>query len=106
MKKMKAFFPPPLVALLLYTGWILLLIFCLKYLTLVSAPLFFSLVIAYLFNPVVTYLEQKTRLSRFLLSGILMVLLVLVLIFVIVSLLPYVIDQVKNAAEKFPASLG
>jgi predicted PurR-regulated permease PerM len=105
MKKIKAFFPPPLVALLLYTGWILLLIFCLKYLTLVAAPLFFSLVIAYLFNPVVTYLEQKTPLSRFLLSGILMIFLVLVLIFVIVSLLPYVIDQVKNAAEKFPALL-
>lgn len=105
MKKIRAVFSPPLTALLLYTGLILLLVFCLKNFTLVAAPIFFSMVIAYLFNPVVTYLEQKTPLSRFMLSGILMILLVFVLIFVIGSLLPYVIDQVKNAAEKFPALL-
>jgi len=97
--------PPPLVALAGYTLAILFVIYALKHVTLLAVPLFFSLVIAYLFNPLVHYLETHTPLGRSLIAGILMVLLVFLLVFLIINLLPYVIDQVKHAADRLPEFL-
>ncbi len=107
MKKRKSFrLPSPLIALLVYTLFVLLIILSLKYLTLLAAPLFFSFVIAYLFNPVVNYMERVTPLSRGSAAGLLMLGVVLVMTLLIVNLFPYVIDQVKLAADKFPQMLG
>lgn len=106
MKKKKKEIPPPLTALIAYILFVVLMILSLKHLTLLSAPIFFAFVIAYLFNPVVNYLEKKTPLSRGVTSGILMVALVFIVLFLLVNLFPYVADQVKYAADKFPQTLG
>ena len=106
MKKIKIIFPPPLVALMVYTGLILLCILSLKYFTLLAAPIFFSLIIAYLFNPLVNFLEKKfSWLSRTIISAVLMIILVFVFLFLNINLFPYFIDQVKGAAEKVPQIL-
>lgn len=105
MKK-KIKIPSPLLSLCMYCLMALLMIMSLKYLTLLSAPLFFAFVIAYLFNPVVNYLEKRTPLSRGASAGILMVGLVLLVIFLLINLFPYVVDQVTYAADKFPQTLG
>lgn len=102
MKNFLKNIPSPVWALLVYTGTILFLIFSLKHLTLLAVPIFFSLIIAYLFNPVATFLEKKLPIPRSIVSGFLMILLVFLLIFVVVALLPYVIGQAKGAAERFP----
>ena len=104
MKK-KIVMPTPVVALIVYTILTLGLILSLKYLTLLAAPLFFAFIIAYLFNPVVNFLERKTPLSRGLSAGLLMVFLVFVLVFLIINLFPYVIAQLENAGQKFPQIL-
>ncbi|HLP48068.1 MAG TPA: AI-2E family transporter, partial [Candidatus Kapabacteria bacterium] len=100
--KKKQYFPYPLAALLIYILLMLALIFSLKYLTIFAAPLFFSFVIAYLFIPVVNTLERKTHFPRGAITGILMVLLVLVAIIILAGILPQVLQQAENAAEKFP----
>jgi len=97
--------PPPLVALVAYTLVILAVVFSLEHLTLLAVPLFFSLVIAYLFNPLVQFLESRTPLSRPLIASILMVLLVVILVFLIINLLPYVINQAERAATRLPQLL-
>ncbi|MCP4216346.1 MAG: AI-2E family transporter [bacterium] len=97
--------PTPLTALLVYSLLMLGIILSLKYLTLLAIPLFFSFVIAYLFNPVVGFLEKKTPFSRAPIAGFLMVGLVFVLLFLIINLFPYVVEQVKHAADKFPSIL-
>ena len=102
---MKNFFkkiPSPVWALLVYSGTILFIIFSLINITLLAAPIFFSLIIAYLFNPVATYLDEKLPVPRAIIAGFLMIVLVFLLIFFVVALLPYVIDQAKGAAERFP----
>jgi predicted PurR-regulated permease PerM len=106
MKKRKKQLPPPLTALIAYILFVVLMILGLKYLTLLTAPIFFSFVIAYLFNPVVNYLEKKTPLSRGVTAGLLMIVLVFIVLFLLVNLFPYVVDQVKYAADKFPQTLG
>jgi predicted PurR-regulated permease PerM len=105
LKKIKLNIPPPLSALISYTIIVLGVILSLKYLTLLAAPLLFSFVIAYLFNPLVDYLGKKTSLSRGTIGGILMILLVFVVLFIIVNVFPYVVDQVKTAADRFPQTL-
>jgi predicted PurR-regulated permease PerM len=106
MKKIKKIsIPIPLVALIGYSLTVLLVILSLKHATVLSAPVFFSFVIAYLFNPLVDYLERKTHMSRGLSSGIAMVTLVFLFIFLLVNLFPYVVNQVKLAADKFPQTL-
>ncbi len=97
--------PSPVWALLVYIGSILFIIFSLKHVTLLAAPIFFSLIIAYLFNPVATFLEKKTSVPRSVISGFLMIFLVFLLIVVVVALLPYVINQAKGAAVRFPEFL-
>lgn len=93
------------MALIVYICLTLLMILSLKYLTLLAAPLFFSFVIAYLFNPAVTYLEKKTPFSRGTIAGVLMIALVFVVVMFLVNLFPYVVDQVKTAADRFPQIL-
>ncbi len=97
--------PSPLLALILYTAAVLLMILSLKYFTVVAAPLLFSFIIAYLFNPFVNFLEKKLRFSRGLIAAILMVTLLLILTLVLVNLFPYIIDQATSAAVKFPELL-
>ena len=105
-KSRKISLPPPLTAFIIYTAVVLILILSLKYITLLAAPVFFSFVIAYLFNPVVGVLEKKTHISRGVIAGLLMVTLVFLFIFLLVNLLPYGAEQVKQAAEKFPETLN
>lgn len=99
-KKIKLSYP--LTALLIYTLLMLGLILSLKHLTLLAAPLFFSFIIAYLFIPAVNFLERKTFLPRSIATGLVMILLVLLVVFIIASIFPSVLEQVENAAEKFP----
>ncbi|MCU0285593.1 MAG: AI-2E family transporter [Acidobacteria bacterium] len=101
-RKKKNYLPYPLAALLIYVLLTLALILSLKYLTLFAAPLFFSFVIAYLFIPVVNKLERKTHLPRGFITGVLMILLVVVTVIILAVVFPRVLQQVENAAEKFP----
>jgi len=105
MKKKNFSLPSPLIALIGYSLTVLLIIFSLKHITLLAAPVFFSFVIAYLFNPVVNYLDKKTPLSRGIAAALLMVTLLFIFSTVLINLFPYVVDQVKQAAEKFPQTL-
>jgi predicted PurR-regulated permease PerM len=105
-KNRKISLPPPLTAFIIYTAMVLILILSLKYITMLAAPVFFSFVIAYLFNPVVGVLEKKTHMPRGVIAGLLMITLVFLLVFLLVNLLPYGADQVKNAAVKFPEILN
>lgn len=100
--KNKFFIPTPAIALLIYCLAIVTLIMCLKHATLLFAPVFFSFVISYLFNPVVNFLEKKTSFSRGAVAGLVMIALVFIMIFVLMNLLPYVVDEAKLAADKFP----
>jgi len=106
MKKRKISIPSPLLALIFYTTAILFLILSLKYVTVLSAPILISFVVAYLFNPFVNFLEKKTRFSRGAIAAILMVTLVFVVVLLLTNLFPYVFDQVKTAAVKFPELLN
>jgi predicted PurR-regulated permease PerM len=105
MKKKFFSLPSPVAALIGYILTVLLVILSLKHATLLAAPVFFSFVFAYLFNPVVNFLEKKTRLSRTAVAGLLMLTLVFLFVFSLVNLFPYVVDQVKQAADKFPLTL-
>ncbi len=100
--KRKILVPPSLYALLGYVFIILVSILSLKHIPVLSAPVFFSIIIAYLFNPVVNYFEKNTILSRGAIAGILILILIFVFIFLISNLLPYLVDQVQNAAQKLP----
>lgn len=105
MKKKKISLPPPVIALAGYIMTVLLVIMSLKHATVLAAPVFFSFVIAYLFNPAVNYLEKKTRMSRTVTAGILMVSFIFLVIFLLINLFPYIIEQVEQAADKFPDTL-
>ncbi len=99
-KKIKLSYP--LTAFIVYTLLMLTLILSLKYLTLLAAPLFFSFIIAYLFIPVVNFLERKTFLPRSVATGLVMILLVVVVVTIIASIFPHILEQVENATDKFP----
>jgi len=94
--------PMPLILLLCYITMILLTIFFLNYFTLIATPIFVAIVIAFLFYPVVSFLEKKTSVPRRWIIFFIVIFLVLAFILLLMTLLPYVIDQLKNAAEKFP----
>ncbi|MCK4888393.1 MAG: AI-2E family transporter, partial [Candidatus Aminicenantes bacterium] len=100
--KQKISVPPSLYALLLYMLIILCTILSLKHIPLLSAPIFFSIIIAYLFNPIADYFEKITKFSRGLISGVLILILVFVFTFLIINLFPYLVDQVQSAAQKLP----
>lgn len=104
--KQKFTVPPSFYALLIYIVIIFLSILSLKYFPVLATPIFFSLIITYLFNPLVTYVEKKSRFSRGFISGMLILSLIFVFIFLLVNLFPYVIDQLQNAAQKFPDILN
>jgi predicted PurR-regulated permease PerM len=103
--KRKISLPTPLTALLIYTAIVISVILSLKHITLLAAPVFFSFVIAYLFSPLVDILEKKFHMARGLIAGLLMITLVFLFFFLLVNLLPHFVDQVKNAAIKFPEIL-
>jgi putative permease len=105
MKKKKISIPPPLLALGGYMLTVFILIMSLKHATLLAAPVFFSFVIAYLVNPMVDYLDKKTRLNRASVAGLLMVGLVFLSVILLINLFPYVVEQVEQAADKFPDTL-
>lgn len=94
-----------MLTLILYTIGVLLMILGLKYFTVVTAPVLFSFIIAYLFNPVANFLEKKLRFPRGLIAGILMITLLFILVFLLINLFPYIINQAKSAAVKFPELL-
>ena len=100
--KRKILVPPSLYALIVYVLIILGTILSLKHFPLLSAPVFFSIIIAYLFNPLADYCEKITKFSRGVISGVLILTLVLVFTLLIVNLFPYVVDQAQSAAQKFP----
>lgn len=106
MKNLKSYFPPSLIILISYILLTLITVLCLKHLTLLAAPFFISLVIAYLFHPLVKYLQKKTHLSRATVSALMMLALVVVVIFLMFNLLPYIVDQISNATEKLPEILN
>jgi len=97
--------PTPVITLVVYTLGVLTLILCLKHITLLFAPVFFSFVIAYLFNPVVNFFERKTRFARGIIAAVVMITLVLTFTVVLFNVLPYVVDQIGLAAEKIPQTL-
>jgi len=94
--------PPSLIALIAYVLIILVTILSLKHFPLLSAPVFFSFIVAYLFNPVADYLEKKIRFSRGIISGVLILILVLFSAFLVINLIPYMVDQAQSAAQKLP----
>ncbi len=97
--------PVPVLALIGYLLTVLLIVLGLKYFTHLAAPFFFSLVIAYLFNPVVNFMERKTRMSRGIAAALVLVILVFMVVFLLINLFPYIMDQLKIAADKFPQTL-
>jgi predicted PurR-regulated permease PerM len=104
-REKKSSIPTPLGALIGYLLTVLILILSLKYFTILSAPVFFSFIIAYLFNPVVNYIEKKTRLSRGGAAALVIITLLLLFAFILVNLFPYMVDQLNMAAVKFPQTL-
>ena len=97
--------PNSFFALMIYILFILFGILSLKHLPILFAPIFFSIIIVYLFNPLVNHVEKKSRLPRGVICGGLMLILVLFIVLVVIKLFPYLIDQMENAAQKFPAIL-
>lgn len=104
MKKIKSV-PNSFFALLFYMVFILFGILGLKHLPILFAPLFFSIITVYLFNPLVNLVEKKSRFPRGIICGGLMLLLVLFIVLIVIKLFPYLIDQVENAAQKLPGIL-
>lgn len=104
-KKKKSRIPTPVLALVAYCLAILTLIYSLKYATLLFAPVFFSFVLAYLFNPVVNYLENKFPISRGMASALMMIALVIFMAFALITLMPYIAEQIELAADKVPEML-
>ena len=100
--KRKIKIPPSLYALIVYVVIIFSTIMSLKHFPLLSAPVFFSIILAYLFNPVVDYCEKMTRISRGLISGILILIIVFIAVFMLINLIPYLVDQAQSAAQKLP----
>lgn len=102
MQKLKVKFPSPVLAILIYMLIVIFIIMSLKNFTLLAVPIFFAMVIAYLFNPFVCLLERKTSISRPVLSALLMFFLVLTFSFLVGILLPDFIERIKNAAIGLP----
>ncbi len=100
--KQKISVPPSLYALIFYVLIILGTILSLKHIPLLSTPIFFSIIISYLFNPIADYFEKITKFSRGFISGILILFLIFVFTFLLVNLFPYLVDQIQSAAQKFP----
>lgn len=94
--------PTALYALIVYMLIILFGILSLKFFPMLFAPLFFSAIVVYLFNPLVNFIEKKSRLPRGIICGVLMLMLVMLVILVVIKLFPYLIGQMENAAQKFP----
>lgn len=102
MEKKRAFPPMPLIILVVYSVLVLLVVYLLKNFSLIAAPIFFAAVVAYLFTPVVNWIERKTRVRRWLVTAVLLLLLIVAVTLILANLFPYAIDQTRKAADKLP----
>ena len=98
----KIFIPPALYALIFYVLFIVLCIVSLKKMPLLSAPILFSVIVSYLFSPIVNFFERKTKLPRGIIAGVLILLLVILFVFLIVNAFPYLVSRLDTAAQKLP----
>ena len=98
----KIFIPPALYALIFYVLFIVLCIVSLKKMPLLSAPILFSVIVYYLFSPIVNFFERKTKLPRGIIAGVLILLLVILFVFLIVNAFPYLVSRLDTAAQKLP----
>lgn len=98
--------PAPLFAIIGYTISVVVVVLCLKYMTLIAAPIFIALIIAYLFNPVVDYFEKKFRIPRGISASLSMALILFVFFFLLMILFPYIVDEIKKAADRFPETVN
>ncbi len=105
MEKKRVIFPMPLVILALYSLFILVVVYILKNFPLIAAPIFFAVVVAYLFTPMVNWIERKTHTRRWLITAVLLILLIMAVTLILVHLIPYFIDQTRQAADKLPQFL-
>jgi len=94
--------PASLYALVAYILIILLTILSLKHFPLLAAPVFFAIIISYLINPVVKFLEIKTKISRGIIAGFLIIILIFMFIFLIVKFFPLLVTRIEFAAQKLP----
>lgn len=95
----------PLVILIAYSVFVLLVVYILKHFSLIAAPIFFAAVVAYLFAPVVNWIERKTHVRRWLVTAVLLLLLIVAVTLILANLFPYAIDQTQRAADKLPQIL-
>lgn len=102
MKKNTPPLPAPLLVLASYVLIVLLVIFFLRRFTIIAGPLFFSVIIAYLFNPLVNLMQKKTGWPRFLLAGLAVLLFFLVLTVFLAVLIPYLSGQIEGAFASIP----
>lgn len=68
----------------------------------ILTPLFIGLVIAWLFNPLVTFLKKK-GIKRGLGAMIIYICLIVIIIFIICSLIPLLSDQINEFAKTIPS---
>jgi len=99
----KRLLPFPLVILIFYCLILLILILLLQNFPRFMAPILFAGVTAYIFNPLVNWVEKKTRWNRTLLTSILILLLVSAFVLMIVFIIPYLIEQSQRAAHRLPS---
>ena len=105
MEKKRPFPPMPLVILIAYSVFVLVVVYILKNFSLISAPILFAVVVAYLFTPVVNWIERKTHMRRWLVTVVLILLLIVTVTLILANLFPYAINQTQQAAEKLPQVL-
>jgi predicted PurR-regulated permease PerM len=97
--------PAPLIALIGYMLSVTVIILCLKYITLIAAPIFFSFIIAYLFTPVVDFWEKR-HIHRGITAALIMIGLIIFFIVLMMILFPYVVEELKKASDRFPQTLS
>lgn len=89
-----------------FGGLVLALVFIvLRWLGPVLTPVFAALILAYLFDPVVTHLHRRLKVPRTAGTGILFVAGLLVLAAILVAVIPAMVREVRAFAEAFPGYL-
>ena len=68
----------------------------------VLAPFFIGLVIAWLFNPIVTYLNKK-KINRIVASGIVYIIFLGILFLIVYSIIPLLTDQINELISSIPS---
>lgn len=85
--------------------WLLLILFALIGLYSIRGlltPLIIAFVLAYLFNPVIRYMNQQWKLSRPFSVTLLLLLLIILVLVLSVLLLPLIVEQTANFAKDLP----